>query len=68
MFYVMFQCCNVIVACCILHNIAKDMNQAEPEELPEEPELPDRDDAPFGFVQDGVARRQHIATTHFSCK
>ena len=65
----MFQCCNVIVACCILHNIALD-NQAEPVELaePEEPEEPELPDAPIGFVQDRVARRQHIATTHFSCK
>ena len=54
--------CIIVVACCILHNIAIDHNELLDEE--EEP-LVEENDNHYDGVDTGAAVRNHIAATYF---
>ena len=54
--------CIIVVACCILHNIAIDHNELLDEE--EEP-LVDENNDHYDGVDTGAAVRNHIAATYF---
>jgi hypothetical protein len=56
--------CTIVTACCILHNIAKDHNEALPECEDDEPWNEDDIDN-FAGVETGQAVRNHIANTYF---
>ena len=56
--------CTIVTACCILHNIAIDQNEALPECEDDEPWNEDDIDN-FAGVETGQAVRNHIANTYF---
>jgi hypothetical protein len=56
--------CVIVVACCVLHNIAIDYNEPLHEEE-EEPLVEENINIPYNGVNTGAAVRNHIAATYF---